>query len=124
MALGGGMVKSVTDTGHVLERTPMSLEAGTAHFEGVIGLAAACSYLEQLGFDNILEHERCLTEKLVSDLLTLPRVTVLGPQLASQRGAIVAFSIEGLEAHGAARICCRTERTCAYEVVSLRTASA
>ena len=47
--LGGGAVETVTDESFTLAGLPMKLEAGTAYFEGVIGLAAACNYLQDLG---------------------------------------------------------------------------
>ncbi len=112
LLLGGGMVESVTDSEYVLEALPMRLEAGTAHFEGVIGLAAACEYLDELSIENISQHEQQLTSELLCGLDSVPRVLLHGPKDASKRGAIVSFSIDGLEAHGAARMLSNRANLC------------
>ena len=104
MLLGGGMVDSVSVTGEVLADLPMRLEAGTPAFEGVIGLAAACEFLASIGWEAIGEHERRLTVRLIDSLRALPRVTVRGPDDIYDRGAIVSFHVDGLEAHGVARM--------------------
>jgi cysteine desulfurase / selenocysteine lyase len=109
---GGGMVESVGMDNIELARYPMRLEAGTAPFEGMIGLAAACDFLEQVGLTNIAAHEAALTSELVSALSGMPRVEIRGPRQLSDRGAIVSFSIAGLEAHGAARILSNRANIC------------
>lgn len=101
---GGGMVESVSTNGHELAEVPMRLEAGTPSFEGVIGLAAACEFLDAIGFESIEQHERQLTMQLLEGLASIPRITVRGPLKGAERGAIVSFHVDGLEAHGAARM--------------------
>ncbi|MCS7466751.1 cysteine desulfurase [Stieleria sp. ICT_E10.1] len=109
---GGGMVNSVSETGYELADTPMRLEAGTPAYEAAIGLAAACDYLEHLGLDAIGEHEHALTTELVNQLATIPRISVVGPKNAEGRGSIVAFHIDGLEAHSAARMLSNRANLC------------
>ncbi|QDT06274.1 putative cysteine desulfurase [Rubripirellula lacrimiformis] len=109
---GGGMVDSVDRAGCVLAETPMRLEAGTACFEAVIGLAAACEFISDIGFDAIEQGERRLTARLLDGLRSIPQVKVRGPELAADRGAIVAFQVDGLEAHGVARMLSNRENVC------------
>lgn len=112
MMMGGGVVESVSETGHVLSETPMRLEAGTPAFESVIGLAAACDYFEDLGLANVHQHENELVGRLIDGLDSIPRIVVRGPRDPSLRGAIVSFHIEGLEAHGAARMLSKRANLC------------
>lgn len=110
--LGGGMVDSVSRDTHVLAAIPMRLEAGTASFEAVIGLAAACEFLDRLGINAVHQHEYQLMTQLLEGLRSIPRVTIRGPQAAVERGAIASFHIEGLEAHGAARMLSNRDNLC------------
>ncbi|WP_146396830.1 cysteine desulfurase [Planctomycetes bacterium CA13] len=109
---GGGMVESVDSDGYELADLPMRLESGTASFEGVIGLSAACEFFEAIGLESLAEHERQLTRQLHEGLTSIPRVTVRGPKLGTERGAIVSFHIQGLEAHGAARMLSNRANIC------------
>lgn len=109
---GGGMVESVELNEHVLADLPMRLEAGTPSFEAVLGLAAACDWFAELGLENVALHERRLVKQLVDSLSKIPRITVRGPDQLSERGSIVAFHVEGLEAHGAARLLSNRANLC------------
>lgn len=109
---GGGMVESVGQSSYELADLPMRLEAGTPAFEAAIGLAAACEYLDEIGLDAIGEHERSLTVELVERLGSIPRVSVVGPKCMEQRGSIVSFHIDGLEAHGGARMLSNRANIC------------
>lgn len=112
MLFGGGMVESVGETELELAELPMRLEAGTPPFEAVIGLAAACEYFRDLQLENVHQHELGLSQRLIEGFNSIPRVVVRGPAADSDRGAIVSFQIEGLEAHGAARMLSNRANLC------------
>ncbi len=119
--LGGGAVDSVDENGYELAKIPYRFEAGTPSFESAIGLAAACEFFETQNLDSIKLHEQELTSQLVNRLDAIPRVAVVGPA-ATRRGSIVSFHVDGLEAHGAARmlsdranICVRSGFHCAQQ---------
>ena len=62
-SFGGGMNSTFVSTGEVEYKSlPSRLEAGTPNIAGVIGLGAAIDYLENIGMDNIMNHERHLKE--------------------------------------------------------------
>ncbi len=111
-SIGGGSVEDVHLDGYQPAELPMRLEPGTASFEAAIGLAAACDFLSGLGFDTIARHEHELTTRLVQGLQDVPRVTIRGPGVESERGSIVAFQVEGLEAHGVARMLSTRSNIC------------
>ena len=51
-----------------LDEIPYRFEAGTQNVAGVLGLAAACQYLEKVGFDAISNHERKLRALAIKGL--------------------------------------------------------
>ena len=120
MLVGGGSVQEVDLQGHVPASPPECFEAGTPAFESAIGFAAACEFLDELGRDRIRCHEQALTEYSMAELAKIPSVSIVGPTDASKRGPIVAFHVDGVEAHGTARmlsaranICVRSGFHCA-----------
>lgn len=103
MLVGGSMVQHVHADSVEYQPFPWGLEAGTPHIEGVLGLAAACDYLDDVGLERIAAHCRLLAETARSGLRKLPRVRVLGA-LDQPAESIVAFQVEGVSPHGVARI--------------------
>ena len=56
-------------TGYLsLDDLPYRLEAGTQNVAGILGLAKACEYLTNIGFDKIHEHELHLRKMAVEGL--------------------------------------------------------
>jgi len=117
--LGGGVVESVAADRHELRGGPARLEPGTPPVESILGWARAIEYLESLGIENVQGHNSKLTEKVVSRLQEVPAVTIHGGHDLDRCG-IVSFSLEGWEAHAAARtlsqrfhVCVRSGFHCA-----------
>ena len=115
--LGGGMNESFDDVNDVyLKSLPTRLEAGTPNIAGVIGLGAAIDYLNKIGMDNILEHERELRKYLVNKLVDIKHIDIIN--LESDTG-IVAFNVEGIFSQDVAvyldkyNICARAGNHCA-----------
>ncbi len=94
---GGDMILEVTKDSTTWNELPWRFEAGTPNIAGAIGLGAAIDYLQALGMENIWEHEQELARYGIEQLTTIPGVTVLGA--APERGAIFAFTIEGVHPH-------------------------
>ena len=66
---GGEMNARFNSTGYLsLDDLPYRLEAGTQNVAGILGLAKACQYLENIGFDKIHEHELHLRRLAVEGL--------------------------------------------------------
>lgn len=83
------MIVSVTYERATYKQPPHKFEAGTPNIAGAIGLGAAIDYLEQIGRQNIFDHDAELTARAVRHLEGIPGVRVLGPKI--QRGALAAF---------------------------------
>lgn len=101
---GGGMVDDVTaDLVHE-SPIPQRFEAGTPSVEAAVGLAAACDFLDEIGIEKVQQHQAELTEYLLQELRPLSRLHIVGPISECERSSIVAFYVDGLEAHGLARM--------------------
>jgi cysteine desulfurase/selenocysteine lyase len=108
--LGGGMIKSVSLYDEAAEHScckvtyedvPLRFEAGTPNVEGAVGLSAAIDYLNKLGMDSVLLHERQLTQYLLENLKG-NSFEVYGPKDPSSITGIVSFNIKGVHAHDVA----------------------
>jgi cysteine desulfurase/selenocysteine lyase len=78
---------------------PWRFEPGTPPIAEAVGLGAAIEYLEKLGMERVAEHERELAARAVERLAAIPGVVVYGPRETGARGAVVAFSVDGVHPH-------------------------
>ncbi|MCH7492048.1 cysteine desulfurase [Patescibacteria group bacterium] len=101
---GGDMITKVTFEGAEWNDIPFKFEAGTPNIAGVIGLAAAINYLEDLGMDNVYQHEQDLTAKVFSELLKIDGLKLFGPKDIKDRGAIFSFTLGDIHPHDLASI--------------------
>ena len=117
---GGSMIEVVTMEGTTFMEPPQRFEAGTMMTSQVVGLGAAVEYLENLGMDNVAAHEHALTAAALEALHAIDGVTVIGPQDAVDRGAAIAFSVEGVHPHDLGQVlddrgvCIRVGHHCAW----------
>jgi cysteine desulfurase/selenocysteine lyase len=101
---GGDMIATVRLDGSTWNDLPYKFEAGTPIIAGAIGLGAAVDYLSALGMDKVQAHERAITEYALERLSEVPGLTLLGPVDASKKGAVAAFTLEGIHAHDVAQV--------------------
>lgn len=119
---GGEMIKEVYLDHATWNEIPEKFEAGTPNVGGSVGLAAAISYLNKLGMDNVRKHELMLTKYALLRLSTIPEIKIIGPKEAESRGGIIAFSFKGVHSHDVAEvlnkyaICVRSGHHCAMPV--------
>jgi cysteine desulfurase/selenocysteine lyase len=109
--VGGGTVKGVRyDEPVSYVPAPSRFEAGTPDVAGAAGLAAALTYVRELGWDAVRQHDRLLVTRAVDALGHIGRARVIGQPAADPSG-IVSFVIDGihpydvgghLDAHGVA----------------------
>jgi cysteine desulfurase / selenocysteine lyase len=96
---GGEMIRIVDRDMSTWAEIPHKFEAGTPHIEGVIGLAAAVGYLEGVGPENILAHERRLVAYALERLRELPGMHVFGPPKLEERSGVIAFALGDAHPH-------------------------
>ncbi|MBA3491918.1 MAG: cysteine desulfurase [Rubrobacteraceae bacterium] len=96
--LGGGeMIREVHLDHSTWNDLPHKFEAGTMNIAQAIGLGAAVDYLEELGMENVREHERRLGEYAYRRLSEIEGITIYGP--AEDRTGVVSFSLPDVHPH-------------------------
>ena len=100
---GGDMVEFVYDERTTWNALPHKFEAGTPNAADAVGLAAAVDYLNALGMDNVLEHERALVAEAYSRLSEIDEVKVYGPPPAGRSG-VISFTLGDVHPHDLATI--------------------
>ncbi|MHB1209282.1 MAG: aminotransferase class V-fold PLP-dependent enzyme [Acidimicrobiales bacterium] len=103
---GGGMIADVRVDGYTPATGPSRFEAGTPPIAEAAGLGAAVLYLEGLGMENIMEHERRLTHDALTRLASEfdGRVRVIGPADTHSRGGVISLDVEGVHPHDVAQV--------------------
>ena len=88
---GGSMIATVSLTdGTTYARAPWRFEAGTPNTGGIIALGAAIEYVSTLGLDNIEAYEQSLMTYALTEMATVPDITLYGP---AQRQGVIAFNL-------------------------------
>jgi len=100
---GGDMIARVTLDGSTWNELPYKFEAGTPAIAQGIGLGYAVDYLSNLGMDKVHVHEQVIIDYALDRLVEVPGLTVYGPE-AARRGAVAAFSVDGIHAHDVAQM--------------------
>jgi cysteine desulfurase/selenocysteine lyase len=100
---GGDMIRKVSLRHSTWADLPAKFEAGTPAIAEAIGLGAAVDYLNALGMEAIMEHERTITAYALQQLRTIPEVTIYGPE-AEQRGGVISFTLGDIHPHDLASI--------------------
>ena len=99
---GGGMIKEVKKDSVSYGDLPNKYEAGTMATAQVIAFDQSIKFLEKIGIDNIIKHEKELIEYGLELLRKNNSVKIIGnPQ---KRGAVISFTIEGVHPHDIATI--------------------
>ncbi|MBI1736168.1 MAG: cysteine desulfurase [Candidatus Rokubacteria bacterium] len=101
---GSEMIKEVWIDHAQWNDLPWRFEPGTPPIAEAVGLTAAIEYLEKLGMERVSEHERGLARQAVPALSAIPGIRVYGPAASEDRGAVVAFSVDGLHPHDVAAL--------------------
>ncbi|MDB4886853.1 MAG: cysteine desulfurase [Gemmatimonadetes bacterium] len=119
---GGDMIEFVRDDHSTWNVLPHKFEAGTPNVADAVGLAAACDYLDGIGMDAVLEHERALVRLATERLNGIEGLRVYGPK-PSERSGVVSFTMEGVHPHDLATIldqegvCIRAGHHCAQPLM-------
>ncbi|NLJ79336.1 MAG: cysteine desulfurase [Tissierellia bacterium] len=102
--LGGDMIEYVTEQDATFAPLPHKFEAGTQNVEGAVGLRAAIEYIEDIGLDNIRQHEMELMEYAMDRLLNIPYISIQGPSDLESKGGIISFTIDDVHPHDVSSI--------------------
>jgi len=101
---GGSMIRKVTKQDTTYADVPARFEAGTPAISQAIGLAAALRWLDALGMDAVLAHEREIADYALDRVVEVPGLRVFGPDRSPERVGPVSFELEGVHAHDVSEI--------------------
>lgn len=99
---GGEMIETVTQDKITYNTPPHRFEAGTPPIIEAAGLGAAIAWLGELDRAAIAAHEHALRDRLMDGLRGLNWIRLYGE--AADKGAIVAFNVDGAHPHDVAQI--------------------
>lgn len=94
---GGDMISLVTFEKTHYNVLPYKFEAGTPHIAGGIGLGAAIEYLNRIGLEGLVLHERALLAYATEALSKIEGLTLIGT--AKEKAGVLSFVLEGIHAH-------------------------
>jgi cysteine desulfurase/selenocysteine lyase len=110
MNLGGGTVLDVTEGEFEFEDVPARFEGGTQNIAGFIGLGVAVDYINRIGLEKIENHSKKLTSKMFQEINDIENTIVYGSP--ENIYGIVAFNIDGVNAHDVAKILDELKNIC------------
>ena len=99
---GGGMIKEVKKEGVTYGELPNKYEAGTMATAQVIAFDQSIKFLEKIGIENIIKHEKELMDYGKQVLKKNNSVKLIGSP--KEKGAVLSFTIEGVHPHDIATI--------------------
>ncbi len=91
---GGDMVDCVKFEKTTYNVLPFKFEAGTMNFTGAIGLGTAIEYVNSIGLDAIIHHEKALRKYTESRLKELEGLEIYGN--AKEKISVFSFLVQGL----------------------------
>ncbi len=94
---GGEMIRSVSFEKTTYTEPPHKFEGGTPNIAGVVALAAALDYLENLGLDRVAAYENELLEYATSRLSQVPGLRLIGT--APSKVAVLSFVLDEVHPH-------------------------
>ncbi|MEJ8306925.1 cysteine desulfurase [Saccharibacillus sacchari] len=99
---GGEMIDDVGLYESTWKDLPWRFEGGTPIIAGAVGLGAAIDFLNELGMDNVTEHEHRLATYAMNRIQEIDGLKVFGPQ--DRKVGIVTFNLDDVHPHDVATV--------------------
>lgn len=121
--MGGDMIEYVYEQDTTFAPLPNKFEAGTQNVEGVVGLAAAIDYIENIGYDKIQEIEKEVVGYARDELSKLEFLDLYLTPNKENHSSVISFNIKGVHPHDVASIldtngvCVRSGNHCAQPLM-------
>lgn len=90
---GGSMIGRVTFADTTFLEAPQRFEAGTPPVAEAIGMAAAITYFQSLGIENVKAHKKNLLLKTTQMLREFPSIQLIGE--AKNKTSVISFLMKG-----------------------------
>lgn len=101
--LGGDMIEYVYEQESTFAKPAQKFEAGTQDVGGVVGLSAAIDFMNEIGVENIYEHENKLARYAYDLIKDIDHIKVFFPEKRNT-GSVVAFTFDDIHPHDVATI--------------------
>ncbi|PIY95749.1 MAG: cysteine desulfurase [Candidatus Kerfeldbacteria bacterium CG_4_10_14_0_8_um_filter_42_10] len=101
---GGDMIEEVTKERTTWNDLPAKFEAGTMPIAQAVGLGAAIDYLNDVGLENIWQHEQTIITYALEKIKAVPGIKIYGPLEPKDKGGILSFNIGEIHPHDLASI--------------------
>jgi cysteine desulfurase / selenocysteine lyase len=101
---GGEMIDFVQLYESTWKELPWKFEGGTPIIAGAIGLGAAIDFLNEVGLDQIAEHEHKLAAYALEKMATVEGMTIYGPLDAAKRAGLITFNLSDVHPHDVATV--------------------
>ena len=121
--MGGDMIEYVYEQDTTFAPLPNKFEAGTQNIEGVIGLATAIDYIENIGYEKIAQIEEEVVSYAREELSKLDFLELYITPNKQNHSAVISFNIKGVHPHDVASIldtngvCVRSGNHCAQPLM-------
>lgn len=99
---GGEMIQNVSFEKTTFNELPFKFEAGTPNYVGAIGTAEALKYMEDIGFDAILNHEHELLNYATKKLKSIDGLKIYGE--ADHKISVISFLIDNIHHYDAGMV--------------------
>ena len=99
---GGDMIKTVTFDQTEFNVLPYKFEAGTPNMAGVIGLGEAIQFLNDIGMENIHQHDTQLLAYATKRLLAVEGLNIIGQ--STTKVGVISFTLDHAHPHDIATI--------------------
>lgn len=91
---GGEMIAHVSFEATTFADLPFKFEAGTPDFVGIGAFPKALDFIQEIGIENIEEHETALLRYCEEKLAEIEGLTIYGH--AAHKSAVVSFNVDGI----------------------------
>ncbi|WP_462411097.1 cysteine desulfurase [Neobacillus sp. Marseille-QA0830] len=101
---GGEMIDFVDLYDSTWKELPWKFEGGTPIIAGAIGLGAAIDFLNEVGMDNIAEHDHKLAAYALERMAGIEGISIYGPLDPAKRTGMVTFNLDDVHPHDVATV--------------------
>ncbi|PGY15232.1 cysteine desulfurase [Bacillus sp. AFS031507] len=101
---GGEMIDFVQLYESTWKELPWKFEGGTPIIAGAIGLGAAIDFLNEVGLDQIAEHEHKLAAYALEKMSAVDGMNIYGPLDAAKRAGLITFNLSDVHPHDVATV--------------------
>jgi len=99
---GGGMISEVNKDKISYAPLPEKYEAGTMPTAEVVAFNESIKFMQSIGIENLINHERELTNYALEKLKTINSVKIVGNP--KNKAGVISFTIKGVHPHDIATI--------------------